>query len=113
MHELSIATSILKSAEREVENCGGGAIKEITLSIGKLAGVEIDSLKFIWSECMRNTVLGNAQIVIFEPEGNARCLDCGTVFGMKKIYDSCPGCGSYFKEILSGKELKINKLIIE
>jgi len=112
MHELSIATSILKTAEREVENSGGHAVKEITLSVGKLAGVEIDSLKFIWGACMKHTVLEKAEIVLLEPKGKAVCMECGTVFALSKLYDSCPKCGSYFREIMSGKELKINKLII-
>lgn len=112
MHELSIATSILKTAENEVEKAEGNEVKEITLSIGKLAGVELNSLTFIWDQCMKNTVLENATLLINEPQGIAKCAECNTEYSMEKIYDSCPNCGSYFKDIISGKELKINKLII-
>ena len=43
MHELSIATSILKTAENEVEKIKGKNVAEIFLEIGEISGVEIPS----------------------------------------------------------------------
>ncbi|MDR3273437.1 MAG: hydrogenase maturation nickel metallochaperone HypA, partial [Flavobacteriaceae bacterium] len=82
MHELSIATSILKTAEKETKKAGGSKVKEITLEIGKLAGVEIDSLHFAWDLCMKDTVLEHAELIISQPDGKACCAECGTVFGL-------------------------------
>ncbi|MDR2123167.1 MAG: hydrogenase maturation nickel metallochaperone HypA [Flavobacteriaceae bacterium] len=112
MHELSVATSILRIAEEEVEKVKGKKVKEITLKIGKLSGVELDSLKFAWEICMKGSVLEEAKLIITEPEGKAQCAECKTVFPLEKIYDVCTNCKSPFKEIISGKELKIKKLII-
>lgn len=112
MHELSIVTSIIKTAENEVENIGGGKVLEIYLEIGKLSGVEIQSLHFIWELCANETVLQDSKVIISEPEGKAKCAECDSEFALEKIYDSCPECDSPFKNIFSGKELKIKKLII-
>jgi len=112
MHELSIVTSIIKTAEKEVETIGSGQIAEIYLEIGKLSGVEIQSLNFIWELCANGTVLQDSKVTIMEPEGSAICAECDTEFKLEKIYDSCPKCHSPFKNIISGKELKIKKLII-
>ena len=112
MHELSIATSILKTAENEVEKIKGKNVEEIFLEIGKISGVEIASLEFVWDSCMKNTVLEKAKIHITEPEGFARCAECNHEFEISKIYDSCERCGSPFKEIITGQEMKIKKLII-
>jgi len=112
MHELSIATSIVKTAEKEVENNNGGKVLEIYLEIGKLSGVEIESLHFVWELCINDTVLQDSKLTISEPEGKAKCAECEKEFKLEKIYDSCPNCNSPFKEIISGKELKIKKLII-
>lgn len=112
MHELSIATSIIKSAEQEVRNNNGEKVLEIYLEIGKLSGVEIQSLHFIWELCSNGTVLQDSKVTISEPEGIAKCAECDTEFRLEKIYDSCPECNSPFKNIISGKELKIKKLII-
>ncbi|MDR1876656.1 MAG: hydrogenase maturation nickel metallochaperone HypA [Flavobacteriaceae bacterium] len=112
MHELSVATSILRIAEEEVGKIKGDKVKEITLKVGKLSGVELDSLHFAWELCMKGTVLENAELIVLEPEGQARCAECNTIFPLEKVYDVCPECKSPFKEIISGKELKIKKLII-
>ena len=112
MHELSIVTSIIKTAEYEVETTGGGKIVEIILEIGKLSGVELQSLHFIWELCAKDSVLDNSKVTILEPEGKASCAECETEYRLEKIYDSCPQCNSPFKNIISGKELKIKKLII-
>jgi len=112
MHELSIVTSIIKTAEKEVENSIGGKVLEIYLEIGKLSGVEIQSLHFVWELSANGTVLQDSKVIITEPEGKAKCAECETEYLVEKIYDSCPKCNSPFKSIISGKELKIKKLII-
>jgi hydrogenase nickel incorporation protein HypA/HybF len=112
MHELSIATSIVKTVEKEVQDNGGEKVLEIHLEIGKLSGVEIQSLLFVWKLTANGTVLQDSKVIINEPEGKARCSECETEFKLEKIYDSCPKCNGPFKNIISGKELKIKKLII-
>ena len=112
MHELSIVTSIIKTTENEVDAADGEKVLEIVLEIGKLSGVEIQSLYFVWELAAKNTVLEDSKITIFEPEGFAICAECDTEYRLEKIYDSCPKCNSPFKTIISGKELKIKKLII-
>ena len=62
MHELSIATSILKTAENEVEKIKGKNVAEIFLEIGEISGVEIPSLEFVWEQCMKNSVLDGAKV---------------------------------------------------
>jgi hydrogenase nickel incorporation protein HypA/HybF len=113
MHELSIATSILKTAEEEVAKINGEKVKEIFLEIGKISGVEISSLEFVWEMCVKDSVLDNAKLHIAEIEGFAKCAECNHEFKIEKIYDFCPECNSPFKEILRGKEMKIKKLIID
>ena len=112
MHELSIATSIIKITKNEVDISIGEKVTEIILEIGKLSGVEIQSLHFVWELAAKNTVLEDSKITIFEPEGIAICAECDTEYKLEKIYDPCTKCNSPFKKIISGKELKIKKLII-
>ena len=112
MHELSIVTSIVKTAENELDAIGGGKILEIHLEIGKLSGVEMQSLLFVWELSAKGTVLDNSKLTIVEPEGKAICAECETEYRLEKIFDSCPKCDNPFKNNISGKELKIIKLII-
>lgn len=110
MHELSIAMGIVKIAEEETAKANAKAVEKIELVIGSLAGVELDSLHYVWKTATKETVLENAELDIEFLEAKAKCLECETTFVMENIYDSCPKCNSYFKDILQGKELKIKAL---
>ena len=110
MHELSIAMGIVRIAEEETAKVNAEKVTKIDLEIGVLAGIEIDSLNFVWESAVQNSVLENAVKEIIIIEGVGKCEDCNAVFSMENIYDCCPKCGSNFKGILKGKELKIKSL---
>lgn len=110
MHELSIALGIVKIAEDETAKVNADTVTKIELEIGVLAGVEIESLNFVWESAVQNTVLEKAEKEIIVIEGRGKCIDCDTEFDMENIYDCCPKCNSNFKGILKGKELKVKAL---
>jgi len=110
MHELSIALGIVDIAEKETKKAKKNKVDFIELEIGTLAGIEFDSLEFIWPAAVKNTVLEGAEKKINIIEAEAKCGDCHYVFKVEKIYDSCPKCNSYLKGIIKGKELRIKYL---
>ena len=113
MHELSVVTSIVKIIQQEVDKIKGQEVLEVHLEIGKLSGVEVSSFHFIWPQCIKESVLSKTKLFIEEPAGKAKCAECETEFQLDKSFDSCPNCDSPFKEIITGKELKIKKIIIK
>ena len=110
MHELSIAMGIVKIAESETHKAGASMVECIELEIGKLAGIEFESLDFVWPLAVKNTVLEQAEKRVEVIQGQARCMDCDTLFELEKFYDSCPVCRSNLKAILKGKELRVKAL---
>lgn len=110
MHELSVALGIVKIAEEETSKAEAQSVELIELEIGTLAGIEIDSLDFVWASAVKNTVLENAVKRIHIIQGKGKCIDCDSVFDIKNIYDPCPKCGGFLKNILFGKELRVKAL---
>jgi hydrogenase nickel incorporation protein HypA/HybF len=110
MHELSIAMGIVKIAEDETAKVKEKTVTKIELEIGQLAGIEIDSLNFVWESAVKDTVLEHAKKEIIVIPGRAKCADCNTEFYLENIYDSCPKCNSNFKGIIQGKELRVKAL---
>ncbi len=110
MHELSIALGIVKIAENEIANAKAKKVVLIELEIGTLAGIEFDSLDFVWPAAVKHTVLENAEKKINIIKAKGKCLDCEIVFEIKNIYDSCPNCNSFLKGIIQGKELRVKAL---
>jgi hydrogenase nickel incorporation protein HypA/HybF len=113
MHELSIAVGIVDLAEKEAEKAGAGRILSIELEIGKLSGVELDALEFAWPVAVKNTMLEKTEKVIIEVPGKAKCSACGAVFDLTNLYDACPQCSGFMKDIIQGKELRIKSLIVD
>ena len=110
MHELSIALGIVKIAETETVKAKAKKVDLIELEIGTLAGVEFESLDFVWPSAVKETVLEHAVKKINIIEAKGKCIDCDTIFEIKNIYDSCPKCNSFLKGIIQGKELRVKAL---
>ncbi len=110
MHEMSIAIGIVNIAEEEAKKADIKSFSAIDLEIGTLAGIEFDSLEFVWEAAVKDSVLEKAERRISKIKARAKCSDCEEEFSIKYIYDSCPKCGSFLKTILRGKELRVKSL---
>lgn len=110
MHELSIAMGIVEIAERETKKAQARVVERIELEIGTLAGIELESLDFVWPSAVSGTVLESAERTINVIEAIGKCIDCDMEYPMENLYDPCPGCGSVFRGILQGKELRVKAL---
>jgi len=113
MHELSIVMGIVDIADKEVRKISASKVEVIELDIGDLSGIEMEALDFAWEIAVKGTVLENAERKINYIEARARCGDCGCDFKISALYDACPQCKSYLKDIYQGKELRVKALEVE
>ncbi len=113
MHELSIAVGIVDLAEKEAKTAGADKILSIELEIGTLSGVMLDALDFAWPVATENTLLEKAERTIIQVPAKAKCSRCGALFDLENLYDSCPACNEYRKDIIQGKELRIKSLVVD
>lgn len=110
MHELSVAMGIVRIAEEELSRSSAQSIDLIELEIGDLAGIELDSLEYVWQAAVKGTALEKAEKKIHRISGRGICLDCDQEFELEQHFDSCPNCNSFLKRILQGKELRVKAL---
>jgi hydrogenase nickel incorporation protein HypA/HybF len=109
MHELALTCSIVEMAEAAAE---GRRVSRVTLVIGKLSGVMTGAIRFCFDEVARGTTLEAAALDIIEPEGRARCNDCGAEFTTPDWLAMC-ACGSAELTRLAGEELTIKSIELE
>lgn len=112
MHELSIAIQIVDTVEEKAKISNATKVKEITLEIGQLSGIEIDALKFALDSAINQTILEHAIISIIEIEGKAQCNHCHTVFNTDDLYCLCPHCQQFNSQILRGQEMLFKSMVI-
>ena len=86
-------------------------IDKIHLIVGKFTCVEPISLQFAFEVQTRNTFLAGAELAIKETPLLAFCHTCQKQYqpaiGLRY---SCPNCNSPMEDIISGRELKIDRI---
>lgn len=113
MHEVSICQSILNTIESEFEKDDLEKIREIHLKVGVLSCVEPEVLKHVFTYIKADTPFENAVLKIEMIEVIAVCENCGNSFKVEKYKFVCPQCDAPVSDITEGKELLINKIILE
>jgi hydrogenase nickel incorporation protein HypA/HybF len=112
MHELSIVMSIVDVAEEQVKIHHAKEVERIDLEIGALAGIDDHALEFAWEAGVKDTILEKALRIIHKHDGRARCLECNKEFEINTLYDPCPLCGEHLLQILQGKEMRIQSMVL-
>jgi hydrogenase nickel incorporation protein HypA/HybF len=113
MHELSIALSIVESAEEAARKNDATVITKVEVEIGTMAGVETEALLFGWDSVTQGTMAENAPLVIHSIRAEAHCLECGKDFPVDNFFSECPHCKSYRYQVTKGKELRISSLTVD
>ena len=114
MHELSIVEALMGQVEEQVERAGeGGRVTKLTLVIGRLSGVNCDSIRFAFELLSPGTVLEGAELAIGEPRAECVCEDCGATSQVDRFVDRCPSCDGHDIAIRGGTELILQTIDLE
>ena len=112
MHEMSLAEGIIQIAEDTARSHGGARVSVVLLEVGRLAGVEIDALRFCFDAASRSSLAAGATLEIDQPEGQAWCLPCGETVVLASLSDACPRCGSHQLQVTGGTQLRVREVEI-
>lgn len=111
MHELALSQSIVDCVLRECE-VEKERIRGIGLRIGTLSGVNLSSLEF----CMRTVLdqhgMNGAEARIEEAPAVVKCA-CGRRYRPADMFQPCPECGEFEREIVEGTDLTIEYIEVE
>jgi hydrogenase nickel incorporation protein HypA/HybF len=113
MHEFSLATEVIKLAEREAEKAVAVSIQEITIEVGDLSGVEADAFQTALGLLSRDSVLDKSTITIIKTPGRGKCNSCDYEFEMNQRMATCPKCKAFPSEVSGGSEFRVLSLVIE
>ena len=114
MHELSIVEALIEQVQRELHRAGqqGRAVR-LELSIGRLSGVNSDSVRFAFDLLAPGTCVEDAEVTICEPKAVCRCRSCNARVEIEDIVVHCPKCASDDIAIEGGRELMLQSIDVE
>ncbi|MCF8261126.1 MAG: hydrogenase maturation nickel metallochaperone HypA [Melioribacteraceae bacterium] len=112
MHEMAIAQNIIEIAEEYAVKSAALKVNEIELDIGKLAGIELESLLFAIDVIKEGTICNSAKMIINHVEAQFNCTECLSTFNTENYYAKCPVCNSHKVEIIAGREMRVKSIDI-
>ncbi len=113
MHEFSLAVEVISLAQREAERHGAGIIREISIEVGDLSGVEADAFASALELLVKESILENSLIDIIRMPGKGFCSECNLEFEMKFRMAACPVCKCFPSKISGGEEFRILSLVLD
>lgn len=103
MHELSLATEIMRMTSGEIPE--KWELKGLAITVGGLSCVSPDSLVF----CLRSLAGEDVEVQVTKTPAILRCLECGNEFETEDMYEPC-NCGSLKRQVVSGREITVDTI---
>ncbi|MFO0889456.1 MAG: hydrogenase maturation nickel metallochaperone HypA [Isosphaeraceae bacterium] len=114
MHELSIAENLVSTvvaavrANANTTESSALEVREVRVRLGRLAGVEKDSLLFCYDMVTADTSLAGSRLIIEDTAVVIFCARCQSEVELPGIQSFlCPRCGQPGSEIRQGRELEL------
>jgi hydrogenase nickel incorporation protein HypA/HybF len=114
VHELSIVEALIDQVRRELDRAGArGRVLRLELSVGRLSGVNPDSLRFSFGLIAPGTPVEEAEVVIQEPKAVCNCRACLARTEIDDLVVECPRCAGRDITIEGGRELILQTIELE
>jgi hydrogenase nickel incorporation protein HypA/HybF len=113
MHELSIVEALIDQVAKELDRAGQqGRVARLELNVGRLSGVNCDSLRFAFNMLAAGTIVADAELVTHEPKPICHCHTCQVKSEIDDLVVRCPKCESCEITIEGGRELVLQSIEI-
>ena len=110
MHEINIVRQVMRTVEDFAKENNIPDIREIVLDIGELSLVIPEYVEEIYPAVAKDTMFENVKLIINVIPGLAQCKECDEVFNVIEHDGYCPNCGSFEKDVLTGKDFSIREI---
>ncbi|MBN2071563.1 MAG: hydrogenase maturation nickel metallochaperone HypA [Candidatus Krumholzibacteriota bacterium] len=113
MHEVSLMQNLLNVVSEAAKEQGDGKVTSIHLKIGRMAGVNSDSLRFAFDILSKGTRADSAVLEIEMIPLKIHCNGCSEDISPEEFSLYCSLCGSRDMTIVSGREMEIDYIMVE
>ena len=110
MHEIGIIQNALELAQEAACREGASQIHRVRLRIGRLAGVEPESLQLAFEVAREQTLARRATLEVESVPIVCWCACCEQLFESDSFIFCCPSCGQISEEVRQGREIELASL---
>ena len=111
MHEIGIVRSMCRTVKDYAAENNVDKISEIVLDNGELSLVVSKYVEDLFLAVADGDPLFKDTKLIFNViPGLVECDDCDEIFNVIENEGYCPNCGSFSKQVLSGKDFNIREI---
>ena len=111
MHELSLAQSIVRSAQ-SVARQHGRELRGVNLAVGSLSSVSLPTLEFCMRLVLEQEGLEGVSVRVREVRARARCA-CGEEYVADDLFTGCPRCGGFERDVVDGQDVVVESIEVE
>ena len=115
MHEMSLVQGLFQQLHEIAEEHNGTSVTRLTMSIGPLSGVVIDSFRFGFDILSKeDELVRNAKLEIIVPPVIYSCSNCGQKIKTSDTRpERCDGCGDNLLIAEGGDDLILQQVEME
>ena len=113
MHEMSIATALMRQVLAAAEAHRATTVQKLEVVTGVLRLVVPEALKLAFEVASQGTPAEGAVLTVTEEPARARCRSCGRVFACGLDDFRCPGCGLADVDFVAGNDIVLKSMTCE
>jgi len=114
MHEMSLVQSLIAQLTDLAAKHDKRRVISVTVDIGPLSGVVIDSFQFAFDVLSaENQLTAGARLIIINPPATYRCIGCGYEQSTLLRPDHCPKCKETLLIPEGGDAITLNQVELE
>ena len=111
MHEYSIVQALLDRIDEEARKHHASRVHRVRISIGELAGVEVDLLKTAFETIQHRTICDGSELHVTRIAARWECRHCQTPIA-RGARLTCAACGSPAR-LAAGDEITLDQVELE
>lgn len=113
MHEQSIVESLVSIALENAQRANATRIINVHVVVGELSGVVDEAMGLYFGFLTKGTIAAGAGLSFEHVPARLRCRNCDATFAARENDFRCPDCGKPEADIISGRELYVDRLEVE
>ena len=113
MHELSIATELIRCVLSAAEQHGARRVESVDVEVGPMQQIVPDALEAAFEVVSQDTIAKGAALTITVTALTGTCRACGKAFEPNLDDFLCPQCGQADVDITAGNDIVLKSLSCE